>query len=77
MVTTTDKMVKKGINYMETEPNMVKEAITPPITNLKLTQSTKQRNHKYLRVKKINPSVINQGHWIFQGLLKGLKQKTQ
>ena len=28
---------------------MVKEAITPPIAKKKLTQSTKQRNHKHLK----------------------------
>ena len=32
LVTTTDKIFKEGINEMETKPNVVKEAITPPIT---------------------------------------------
>ena len=52
LVTTTDKMVKEGINDMETKPNVVKEAITHIIVKIKLTQSTKQTNHKHLKVKK-------------------------
>ena len=31
LVTTTGKIVKEGINYMKTKPNMVREAITTPI----------------------------------------------
>ena len=31
LVTTVDKIVKEGINDMGTKPNVVKEAITPPI----------------------------------------------
>ena len=31
LVTTIDKMVKEGVNYMETKPNVEKEAITCPI----------------------------------------------
>ena len=84
--TITYKMVKEWITDMETKPNVVKEAITPFIEKIILTQSMKQINHKHLKVKKINPSAINQTkvdhlinqvHWKNQGLLKALKQKTQ
>ena len=59
LVTTTEKMVKEGINDMETKPNVVKEAITPPIEKNKLTQSMKQTNHKHIKVKQINLSAMN------------------
>ena len=79
LVTTTEKMVKEGINDMETKPNVVKEAITHPIEKIELTQSRKKKNHKHLKAKKLNPSAINltkvdhrinQRNWINQGLLK-------
>ena len=79
LVTTTDKMAKEGINDREAKPNVVKEDITHTIAKTILAQSTKQRNHKHLKLKKINPSAINQtkvDHWINQGLLKELKHNT-
>ena len=36
LVTATDKMVKEGINDMETKSNVAKEAITPPIATNKI-----------------------------------------
>ena len=36
LVTTKEKMVKEGINYMEIKPNVVREDITPPIANNKI-----------------------------------------
>ena len=36
LVDTTEKIVKEGINDMETEPNMAKEAITHPIATTKI-----------------------------------------
>ena len=86
LVATIDKMVKEGINYMETEPNVVEKAITHHTKKIKLTPKTKQTNHKHLKVKKINLSAmnqtkvyhwINQCNWINQGLLKEMKLKTQ
>ena len=85
MVSTTDKMVKEGINDTETKPNVVEKAITHRMGEIKLTPKTKQTNHKHLKVRQINLSAtnqtkvctwINQGHWINQCLLKELKQKT-
>ena len=70
LVTTTDEMVKEKINDMKTEPNVVERAITHPTAKKKLTPSTKQKNHKHLKVKKINTSAINQtkvDNWINQG----------
>ena len=84
MVATTYKMAKEGIIGTETKPNVIDKAITYPMKK-KLTQQTKQTNNKYLKVKMINLSAmnqtkvhywINQGHWISQGLLKELKQRT-
>ena len=80
LVATTENSVKEGNIDMETKPNVVDEAITHPIAKSKLTPKTKQNNHKHIKVKKINPSAINQTklyHWMNQGLLKELKQKTQ
>ena len=57
-----------------------------PLQKIKLTQSTKQKKHEHLKVKKINPSAINytkvdhwinQVDWINHGLLKEPKHKTQ
>ena len=50
---TTEMMVKEGINDMETKRNVVEIAITHHKGG-KLTQSTKQTNHKHLKLKKIN-----------------------
>ena len=80
LVATTGKKLKEGINDMEKNPYVVKEAITPPIEKIILTQSKKQINHKYLKEKKLNPSEINQtkvNHLINQGLIKELKQKIK
>ena len=50
---TTEMVVKKGNTDIfdrkrKTNPNVVKEGITPPISEKRrLTQSTKHRNHKH------------------------------
>ena len=86
LVSTTEKIVKEGINYMETKPNVVDEAITHPTGKNKLDTVNKKTNQKHIKVKNINPSAmnqtrvyhwINQGHWINLWLIKELKQKTQ
>ena len=49
-------MVKTGINYMETKPNMVKEARNPPISKNKIykvkkiekPQASKSKRDKYI-----------------------------
>ena len=59
---------------------MVKEAITPPIVKKKIDTINKTGKPQASKRKNINPSEINQSkvnHWINQGLLKELKQKTQ
>ena len=53
LVTITDVVVKEVNTYMvdkegKSKPNVVKESITPPISDKRrLTQSTEQRNHKH------------------------------
>ena len=76
LVTTTEKMVKEGIHDMETKPNMVKEATTPPIAQNKIGTVNETDKPQAYKRKKIHPSAINQkkiDHWINQGLLKALK----
>ena len=71
---------------MGTKPNMMKEAITPPIAKNKIDTVNKTDKPQPYKSKRINPSAmnqtkvdhwINQVHWINQGLLKEPKQKTQ
>ena len=52
-------MVKEGINGMGTKPNVLKEAITPPIVKKNIDTVKKQRNHMHLREKKRNSSANN------------------
>ena len=80
LVTTIDKIVKEGINDMGTKLNVVKEAITPPISKNNIDTVNIIEKPQASKIKKINPSEINQtkvNHWINQGLLKELKHKTQ
>ena len=59
LVTTTEKMVKEGINDTETKPNVVKEAITHPIAKNKIDtvnetdkpQSSKSKKDKTISNK--------------------------
>ena len=79
LVTTTEKIDKEGINDMGTKPNVMKEAINPPIekNNIDIVNKTEKLKASQ---KKIHPAAINMtkvNHWINQGLLKELKQKTQ
>ena len=80
LVTTTEKKSKEGINNTKTNLMWRRKPSLIPLQQIKLTQSMKQTNHKRIKLKKINPSAINQigvYHWIYQGLLKAMKQKTQ
>ena len=55
LVSTADKMVKEVINGMETKPNMVKEAITPPISKNKIdTVNEKYKPQASKKFKKIH-----------------------
>ena len=50
-------MVKEGINYMETKPNVVKEAITLPIAKNKIdtvNETEKPQAYKSKKDKSIN-----------------------
>ena len=70
LVATIEKLSKKGLitwkqNLMwQSKPSLI------PLQQINLTQSTKQTNQKHIKVKKINPSAMNQtkvDHWINQG----------
>ena len=79
LVTTTNKIVREGINEMGTKPNVVKESVTPPIaknsfdTGNKTDKSQASKNI-YMHPASIKMTKVN--HWINQGLRKELKQKT-
>ena len=65
---------------MGTKPNVVKEAINPPIEKINIDTFNKTDKPQAFKRKKINPSSIYQtkvNYWINQVLLKELKQKTQ
>ena len=51
LVTTTDKIIKEGINEMRTKSNFVKEDITPDIAKNSIDTVKKQRNHKHPKEK--------------------------
>ena len=83
---TTKKMVKKGMNEMQTKRNVAEKAITNHKGKKNLALLTKQTNIKHFKAKKIHIYTMNQtriwhwinkGHWINQGLLKQMKQKKQ
>ena len=79
-VTTTDEIVKEGINDMEKKSHVVKEDITPPIAKNNIDTVNKTEKPQAFKRKKINPSAINQkklNRWMNKVLLKYLKQKTQ
>ena len=80
LVTNTDTVVKEGNNDMGTKPNEVKEAITPLIAKNNIDTVKKQINHKHPIKQQIHTAAINLtkvNHWINQGLLKEVTQKTQ
>ena len=52
-------MVKGGINYMETEPNVVKEAITPPTEKNKIDTLNKTDTPQVYKSKK-DKSISNE-----------------
>ena len=57
LVTTTEKIVKEGINDMETEPNVVDETITHPIAKNKIDtikETDKPQSSKSKKDKSIN-----------------------
>ena len=51
LVTTTEKMVKEGINEMETKTNVVREAITTPIATDKIDTFNKTDKPKSFKRK--------------------------
>ena len=57
LVTTTDKMVKEGINYTKKNPDMVKESITTPITK-NILHSQQNRQTTNLHSKKDRQTTI-------------------
>ena len=59
LVTTKDKIVKEGINYMGTKNNAVKEFITHPIAKKNIDTVNKKEKPQASKRKKINPSAIN------------------
>ena len=59
LVTTTDKIFREGINDMGTEPNVVKEFITPPIAEKNIDTVNKTEKPQASKGKKINPSAVN------------------
>ena len=77
LVITTGEIFKKGINDMETKPNVAREAITPSIVKNNIDTVKKIEKPQPSKInKKINPSAINQkklNHLINKGLLKELK----
>ena len=76
MVAITKNIIKEEINDMGTKHNVVKEAITPPIAKIILTQSKKQINHNHPKQMEIHPAainLINLNHWENQSLLKNSK----
>ena len=79
LVNTTDKNFKERINDIGTEPNVLKESITPPIAKNSIETVNKTEKSQASRRKWIHPAAINitkLNHWINQGLLKELKHKT-
>ena len=79
LVTTTNKIVREGIIEMGTKPNVVKEAVTPPIAKNSFdtgnkTDKSQASKYIYMHPESIKMTKVN--HWINQGLRKELKQKT-
>ena len=65
---------------MGTKPNVFKEAITTPIEKKNIDTVNKTEKSQAPNKKQIHPSAINLkklNHWINQGILKLLIQKTQ
>ena len=58
LVTTTDKIVKEGINDMEKKPNVVKEDITHPIAKNNIDTVSKTEKPQASKIK-IYKSIIN------------------
>ena len=79
LVNTTEKIYKEGNTEMGTKPNVVKEAITPPIVKNNIDTVNKTEKSQALK-KQINPAAINLtnvNHWINKGLLKEVRQRSQ
>ena len=84
LVPTTENMVKEGINEKR---NVVEKSITNHKEKNKIDAIKKtDKPQAYQSKKKINLSEMKQtkvcywidkGHWIIQGLIKQMKQKTQ
>ena len=51
LVTTTEKISKKGIHDMGTKPNMVKESITPPISKNNIDTVNKTEKAQAFKIK--------------------------
>ena len=65
---------------MGIKPNVVKEAITPPIAKNNIDTIKKHINHNNPIKNQIHPEAINPtkvDHWMNKGLLKELTQETQ
>ena len=58
LITTIEKKFKEGINYMGAKPNVVKEAITPPITKNNIDTVNKTDKSEAFN-KKVYTSSIN------------------
>ena len=68
LVTTTDKIVKEGINNMGTKPNVLKKSITLPtaknnIDTVNMTEKSQASNKKLIHPAEINLTTVN--HWKF------------
>ena len=64
----------------EQKPDVARESINTTTEKKNIDKVNKSQKPQASKIKKINPSEINQSkvnHWINQGLLKELKQKTQ
>ena len=61
LVTTTLKMVKKGINQMKKKPKVVKEAITHPITTNKI-DTINERDKRQASQSKKDKSTRNKSN---------------
>ena len=52
-------VAKEGNTYMKKKPNVVKEAITPPIAKNKIDKVNKKRNHKHTLKQYLHPEAIS------------------
>ena len=61
VVATTDKMVKEGINYMETKPNLVEKYITHRMGGNKIDAINKTDKPQASQIKK-DKSISNESN---------------